>query len=119
MLDATPLLRTYAHWRRGRLQTQRPGEVQRRVLLNLVRTAQNTAFGKAHRFGEIDSVEAFQGNVPLRRYEDFWREWWQPAFPKLVDTSWPGTIPYFAVSSGTTTGNNKYIPVSRAMMSAN
>ena len=61
----------------------------------------------------------YQARVPLRRYEDFWRDWWQPAFPRLDDVTWPGRVPYFALSSGTTSGTTKYIPVTRPMVRAN
>jgi hypothetical protein len=37
----------------------------------------------------------------------------------LDDISWPGRIPYLALSSGTTSGTTKYIPVTRAQMAAN
>jgi hypothetical protein len=57
--------------------------------------------------------------VPLRRYEDFWREYWQQPFPMLVDVTWPGIIPYFAVTSGTTSGTSKYIPVTQEMNRSN
>lgn len=119
MIDLTPLLRAYAAWRRRRLAAEDAVAAQQRQLLRLVRQARHTMFGHAHQFDRIDSVAAFQARVPLRRFEDFWREWWQPAFPVLTDVSWPGTIPYFAATSGTTTGNTKYIPVSRAMMTTN
>jgi hypothetical protein len=33
--------------------------------------------------------------------------------------SWPGRIPYFALSSGTTSGTSKYVPVSDAMRRSN
>ncbi|MBV8704118.1 MAG: GH3 auxin-responsive promoter family protein, partial [Acetobacteraceae bacterium] len=119
MIDATPMLRGYAAWRRRQLAAEDAAIEQERQLLRLVRRARGTAFGRAHGFDRIDSVAAFQSRVRLRRYEDFWREWWQPAFPRLRDVSWPGTIPYLAATSGTTTGATKYIPVSRAMMAAN
>src|SRR5206468_7995584 len=35
------------------------------------------------------------------------------------DLTWPGRIPYLALTSGTTTGATKYIPVSRAMVASN
>jgi hypothetical protein len=57
--------------------------------------------------------------VPLRRYEAFWDEYWRDGYPVLTDVTWPGTLPYFALSSGTTSGRTKYIPVSRAMVEAN
>jgi hypothetical protein len=116
MIDATPLLRLYARRRRARLGT---AAVQQAELLRLVRRAANTAFGRAHSFAEIASVADFQARVPLQRYEDFWRDWWQPHFPHLTGITWPGRIPFFAVSSGTSTGTTKYIPVSEAMMRAN
>ena len=46
-------------------------------------------------------------------------EFWKPTFPRLSDCSWPGTIRYFAQTSGTTTGITKYIPCSRDMIRAN
>ncbi|MBN8928396.1 MAG: GH3 auxin-responsive promoter family protein [Rhodospirillales bacterium] len=119
MLDATPLLRLWARRRLRQLARQDAVEAQRRTLRALMRRAAGTRFGQAHEFGRVDGVAAFQERVPLRRYEDFWRDWWQPAFPRLTDISWPGTIPYFAATSGTTTGNTKYIPVSRDMVRAN
>jgi len=60
------------------------------------------ASGGDHSFAKINSIAGFQARVPLSRYEDMWRDYWQPEFPKLIDCTWPGTIPYFALSSGTT-----------------
>jgi GH3 auxin-responsive promoter len=119
MIDATPLLRLYARRRAHRLAGLDPAAAQQQQLLALVHQARETRFGLDHGFARITSVAEFQRQVPLRRYEDFWRDYWQPAFPRLRNISWPGLIPYFAVTSGTTTGNNKYIPVSRAMAAAN
>ncbi|PWC41145.1 GH3 auxin-responsive promoter family protein [Azospirillum sp. TSO22-1] len=119
MIDATPLLRLYARQRLRRLARQRPAETQERQLLRLVRRAEETRFGRDHGFARILSVRDFQERVPIRRYEAMWADYWRPAFPVLTDISWPGTIPYFAASSGTTTGRTKYIPVSHAMLRAN
>ncbi|HQT78740.1 MAG: auxin-regulated protein [Rhodospirillales bacterium 20-64-7] len=119
MMDATPLLRAYARRRLKRLAAEHPAQAQTRQLQRLLRSARGTAFGAAHGFGRMTGVADFQANVPLRRYEDFWREWWQPSFPTVRNATWPGTIPYFAATSGTTTGNTKYIPVSRQMMASN
>jgi hypothetical protein len=119
MLDATPALRCYARWRLGALAVEDPVAAQRRQLLRLIRRAEETAFGRAHRFSHIQTVHEFQERVPLRHYEDFWRDWWQPVFPQLTNVTWPGSIPYFALSSGTSSGTTKYIPVSRQMVSSN
>lgn len=119
VIDATRLLRLYAARRGAELDRQDPAEAQRRQLLRLVRAARGTAFGRDHGFDRIRSVADFQRQVPLRRYEAMWAEYWEPAFPTLRDVSWPGLIPYFAATSGTTSGRTKYIPVSRPMVQAN
>lgn len=104
MLDATPLLRVYARARLRRLSRLDPAESQRRVLAALIRRAADPRFGRDHRFAKIRSVEGYQARVPLRRYEDFWTTYWQPRIPNLAGATWPGPIPYLAVSSGTSTG---------------
>jgi hypothetical protein len=119
VIDGTPFLKLYARRRGGALQRQNPAAEQERQLARLVRHAQDTRFGRDHSFAKITSLAEFQARVPLRRYEDMWRDYWQPAFPSLLDCTWPGTIPYFALSSGTTSGTTKYIPCSREMTKAN
>ena len=64
-------------------------------------------------------VEQYQATVPVRTYEDFWRDYWQANFPRLEGTTWPDFIPYYALSSGTTTGTTKYLPISREMLASN
>jgi hypothetical protein len=95
------------------------GDVQSQSLLSLVRRAESTRFGRDHDFARIRSVADFQARVPLRDYDAFWKDYWQPAFPGLTDVTWPGTVPYLALSSGTTTGTTKYIPVSTEMLASN
>ena len=119
MRDATPLLRLYARHRRRALRRQDPAATQARELVRLVRRAARTRFGRDHDFARIASVADFQARVPLRGYEDFWADYWQAPFPRLADVSWPGVVPYLAVTSGTTTGRTKYIPCSAAMVRAN
>ena len=119
MLAATPLVLLYSQWRSWQLNMQRPAETQERELLCLVRKAASTRFGRDHHFTSIRSVQDFQHQVPVRRYEDFWNEYWKAEFPELNDCTWPGTIPFFALTAGTTTGVTKYIPCSREMLDAN
>ena len=119
MIDATPLLRLYARRRSRRLARQRAAREQERQLLRLVRRARATRFGRDHEFAAIADVPGFQRRVPLRRFEDSWEAYWRRDFPVLTDVTWPGTIPYFAVTSGTTSGRTKHIPLSRAMLAAN
>jgi hypothetical protein len=119
MIDATPFLRAYARRRRAQIEAEDAVARQEETLLRLVRYAAATPFGRAHGFAHVHSVADFQARVPLRRYEDFWRDWWRRCFPVIANVTWPETIPYFAVSSGTTSGASKYIPVSAAMLRAN
>ncbi|HEV3237724.1 MAG TPA: GH3 auxin-responsive promoter family protein, partial [Gemmataceae bacterium] len=85
----------------------------------LVRLARNTSFGRDHDFARIRSVEDYRANVPPRDYETFWQQYWQKPFPFLANVTWPTHIPYFALSSGTTTGTTKYIPISPQMLASN
>ncbi|MET0391108.1 MAG: GH3 auxin-responsive promoter family protein [Polyangiales bacterium] len=90
----------------------RPRATQERVLFGLLRTAAETAFGRAHGFARIRSVTDFQQRVPLRRYAEL-APWCTRALQGERDVLWPGKIPYFGMSSGTTAGN-KYLPISLA-----
>lgn len=119
MLNATPLLRLYARYRARQLAALDAAATQAEQLRRLVFTARQTRFGREHAFAEINSVAEFQTRVPLRRYEDFWQDYWQDAFPRLDGLTWPGLMPYFAVSSGTTQGSTKFLPCSNAMVRSN
>ncbi len=112
-------MRALATARVAQLRRLDPVAAQRRVLQRLLKRAAGTRFGQAHGFSGLGDVAQYQAAVPLRDYEAFWREWWQPHYPMLRDASWPGMVPYFALSSGTTSGRTKYIPVTRAMVRAN
>jgi hypothetical protein len=119
MLDATPLLRLYTRLRLARLARQDPAATQRRQLQRLLYAARNTRFGMRHSFAGIRTIAEYQERVKLRRWEEFWQEWWAKPFPRLRDATWPGTIPCFANTSGTSSGTTKRIPVSRDMLRAN
>lgn len=119
MLDATPLLRAYAWRRLRRLEGRDPVRAQEAQLRALLHRARDTRFGRAHEFASIRTVEDYQRRVQLRSYEEFWAEWWQDDFPTLRDVTWPGLIPYFAQTSGTTGAVTKSIPISREMVAGN
>lgn len=112
-------LHRYASFRARQLDRMELVPRQQRELLRLVRYAEGTRFGKDHRFAEIRSVADFQQRVPLRTYEQYWNEYLGAAYPRLRGIIWPEHIPYYALSSGTTTGATKYIPVTRQMVASN
>jgi hypothetical protein len=97
----------------GAVRTQ---EVQ---LRKLVRKARSTRFGRDHGFAGIDSIASFQKAVPLRSYEALWNEYLRDSYPVFENLTWPGRIPYIALSSGTTQGPTKFIPVSWEMVRSN
>lgn len=119
MFDATPLLRLYARARLAQLARLQPARTQERQLLRLVRRAADTRFGTEHGFGHIRSVADFQRRVPIRRYEEFWQRYWKDAYPKIAGITWPDQPPYFALSSGTSSGRTKYLPVTQEMVQSN
>ncbi len=109
----------FAAHRTAQLDQRSPAAIQRQTLLRLVRHARRTRFGIDHDFDGIRTVADYQRRVPLRTYESFWTDYWRSPFPFLADVTWPGPIPYFALSSGTTSGTTKYIPLSRQMLASN
>ncbi len=119
MIDATPLLKIYAAARRRTLQAENVAASQAKQLTSLVQRAAQTKFGRDHKFAGLRDIADYQTAVPLRRYDMMWREYWQPAFPVLDDCSWPGRIPFFALSSGTSQGTSKYVPCTQEMNRAN
>jgi len=109
----------YARRRAREVARLDPVRVQERTLRSLVRRAARTAFGRAHGFESVRSVADFQARVPTRTYDDLWNDLLKDHYPRYVDLTWPGLIPYIALTSGTTTGATKFIPVSRAMIDSN
>jgi hypothetical protein len=116
---ADAVLTRYAHHRAVALDHMDAARVQHHTLLKLVRYARNTRFGRDHDFTRIHSVADYQARVPVREYEYFWNTYWKDSYPRLDDITWPGKIPYYALSSGTTSGATKYIPVSHEMVQSN
>ena len=88
-----------------------PNEVQEELLMNLLRTAENTTFGKTHGFSSILSYRDFVDQIPIATYEDL-----EPLISKSRqgenNVFWPTPIKWFAKSSGTTNAKSKFIPVS-------
>jgi hypothetical protein len=101
------------------LERADPVRDQEQTLLSLVRRAKGTRFGRDHRFDQVRSVADYQRSVPIRTYETFWNEYLRASFPIFENLAWPGRIPFLALTSGTTQGPSKYIPVSAEMLRSN
>jgi hypothetical protein len=89
-------------------------KLQQDTFSNLIFDAKDTAFGRDHHFGDINSYEDFKKNVPVRDYEEL-----RPYIERIVhgeeNVMWPGKPAYLAKTSGTTSGV-KYIPISKESM---
>lgn len=85
-------------------------EIQEEVLFNLLKDAQHTEWGKKFDFTSIKSVETFAERLPIQQYEQI-----HPYIERMIkgepNLLWPGTIKWFAKSSGTTNAKSKFIPV--------
>lgn len=88
-----------------------PHEVQNELLLNLIRQAENTEFGKQYDFSSVKNYTTFSNRVPVSSYEEF-----EPLIEKTrqgnQNVFWNTNIKWFAKSSGTTNAKSKFIPVS-------
>ncbi|NLY00837.1 MAG: GH3 auxin-responsive promoter family protein [Rhodopirellula sp.] len=88
-------------------------EIQRQVLLEKIRRHTQSVFGRRHHFARIRTVEDFRREVPITSYDDY-----RPYIERLKRGDLralfgPGTrLLMFALTSGTT-GDAKYIPVTR------
>lgn len=99
-----------------------PLKVQEKTLRNLLDKAKDTEFGKYYNFKSIlesDNIhEAFAASVPVHHYNKMHEDWWGKMEQGIPDVSWPGKPSYLALSSGTTSGLSKKIPVTEDMLQA-
>ncbi len=111
-----PGARLLAAWRARRLAV--PGHdlrAQHRAAAEARRALAATAYGRAHHItAEMDDT-AWREHVPLRTYEGF-APWIDRLRAGEADVLRPGYCDYFAVSSGTTAGRTKYLPVNDGML---
>ncbi len=94
---------------------------QQIVLRKLLERAMFTEFGKKYNFEKIilsqEMEKTFKEEVPIHNYIDI-KPWWERARAGERNITWVGRIKYFALSSGTSDGGTKYIPLSSAMLKA-
>ncbi len=125
-------LRVWAANAAGRFCRRDPLAAQRSILGRLVARGAATRFGWDHGLGELagrpfDTLyRQYRQRVPIRTYEEFWAEYFSSGYRQghekrtlnLEDVTWPGRIPFFCETSGTT-APTKFIPFSHEMFSAN
>jgi len=84
--------------------------VNRSLLMRIVKDNKDTEFGRKHSFDKITDPDSYRKKIPLSTYEDYEdiiRRMMENGEKNLI-TAYP--VPYFAVTGGTT-GASKYLPV--------
>lgn len=87
-------------------------EVQTKTLLEMLRHAKDTTFGRRYGFGDIRSYRDYAARVPVGDYDSF-----SPAFEAMRNGETgilvPEKVRYFGNSSGSSTkGKPKFLPIS-------
>ncbi|TAF67249.1 MAG: GH3 auxin-responsive promoter [Cytophagales bacterium] len=108
-----------------------PFALQKRQLLQLLTKARGTSFGKMYDFeGIIHQIqtqpkaskqffEYFTKKIPIFSYEKIYEEWWyRMRENEEANVTWAGKPRYFALSSGTSSGSTKYLPITADMLKA-
>ncbi len=85
--------------------------MQNEVMKHLVTRAENTEYGRNHLFGTINDYSDFAKNIPINTYEELKGDIDRMRHGES-NVLWPGTVKWYAKSSGTTNDKSKFIPVS-------
>ncbi len=85
--------------------------LQQNVFRRLIDRARDTEYGINHLFGSTHNYEQFAQNVPVNTYEELKDDIDRMRHGEH-DVLWPGSVKWYAKSSGTTNDKSKFIPVS-------
>lgn len=88
-----------------------PLDLQEQVRRELIHKATDTKFGREHVFSMTRNYEDFRANIPVNTYEEL-KDYIDLMRHGSADILWPGTVKWYAKSSGTTNDKSKFIPVS-------
>lgn len=77
----------------------------------LVQSAEHTEWGKSHGFAKVKTYEDFAASSAVNTYEEL-KGYIDRMRQGEKDVLWPGTVRWYAKSSGTTNDKSKFIPVS-------
>ena len=95
-----------------------PITTQHVVWQDLLAAGQYTEFGRLHHFSHVQSLADYKKNVPIQDYEDL-----KPFIERMMkgeeNVLWNTPVQWFAKSSGTTSDQSKFIPVSEESLQDN
>ncbi len=89
--------------------------MQKDKLGAIVRNAADTEFGRKHGFGSMGSIEDFQSAVPPSAKEDY-DDAWKRMIAGERGVLFPEPLYACCLSSGTTTGEPKMVPLNKALV---
>lgn len=89
-----------------------PVDVQNELLQKLIYEAKDTEWGKNHDYKSIENHNDYKARVPLQDYESLKNDIFRIRNGEQ-NILWPTEIKWFAKSSGTVSGESKFIPVSK------
>ena len=92
-------------------KTRRIEAVQTQFLQTLLRSHQDTEFGREHGLSEIKTIEQFQQRIPVQSYS-YYAPYTQRMAEGETNILTPDPLIYFNLSSGST-GQPKLIPVTK------
>lgn len=102
-----------------KIRKKKSNSNQEEILRNLLSKASNTEYGIRNNFQNLlkewNVKIEFRDKVPLQTYESLY-SWIEKSLNGEKNILWPGEIKFFALSSGTTKGSSKKIPVSDQMI---
>lgn len=101
-------------WRQFQHAVEHPEQVQFERLVLILERAKDTVFGREHRFAEINTIEDFRRQVPIRKYDHY-----EPYIDRMIageENILLSDVPHFFARSSGTTGAPKYIPITEAYL---
>lgn len=116
----SPAISKLARLRMWRIEAwkENPMAAQREVLQDLVTSAQYTEFGRKYDFHSLYNIRDFKKAVPIHEYDDL-----KPYIQRIMEGEqnllWNTPTNWFAKSSGTTSDQSKFIPVSDESLEEN
>ncbi len=87
-----------------------PLVLQHKQFQYLLERGKQTVYGRQSGLTQVESYEDFRRIVPLTDYAGL-QSYIERMMEGEENVLWPGSVHYFAKSSGTTSSRNKYIPV--------
>ncbi len=89
-----------------------PEEVQHTAFKRLLNNLVYTDYGKSVGIKDSDTYQDFASKVPVNTYEDY-QSWIEKSFEKTQGTISSDNILWYSKSSGTTSSQSKFLPVTQ------